>query len=166
MPSAAEPHIREARDSDRVAIGRVLREAFDQDGEARLVEALRADGDVVIELVAADGSAITGHVLLSRMRAPFRALALAPLAVAPARQREGIGAALVRTAIERARVAEWEGIFLLGEPAFYARFGFRADAARAFESPYAGSHFMLLPLAPPLPAASGAVEYPAAFNLL
>lgn len=166
MPSAAELRIRAARDSDYAAIGHLLRNAFGQDGEARLVEALRADGDVVIELVAADGGAIVGHVLLSRMRAQFRALGLAPLAVAPARQREGIGAALVGAAIERARVAKWDGIFLLGEPAYYVRFGFRADAARAFENPYAGSHFMLLPLVSPLPAASGAIEYPAAFSLL
>jgi putative acetyltransferase len=166
VPSAAELHIRDARDSDRVAIGRLLRGAFGQDGETRLVEALRADGNVFAELVAVDGSAIAGHVLLSRMRAPFRALGLAPLAVASARQRQGIGAMLMGAAIERARAAKWEGIFLLGAPAYYARFGFRADAARAFASPYAGSHFMLLPLVSPLPAASGAVEYPAAFSLL
>jgi putative acetyltransferase len=166
VPSAAELHIRDARDNDRIAIGRLLRGAFGQDGEARLVEALRADGDVVIELVAVDGSAIAGYVLLSRMLAPFRALGLAPLAVAPARQREGIGAVLVGAAIERARAAKWDGIFLLGEPGYYTRFGFTADAARAFENSYAGPYFMLLPLASPLPAASGAVEYPAAFNLL
>jgi putative acetyltransferase len=83
------------------------------------------------------------------MRAPFRALGLAPVSVLPDRQRSGIGSALI-----------------LGSPAFYRRFGFDPDLARGFQSPYAGPYLMALPLRGALPATSGAVAYAPAFAAL
>jgi predicted GNAT family acetyltransferase len=77
------------------------------------------------------------------MQAPFRALALAPVSVAPERQKAGIGSALVRSAVERARQAGWEAVFVLGDPAYYGRFGFDAHRAAGFSTPYAGEHFMV-----------------------
>ena len=81
---------------------------------------------------------VVGHVLLSRLVSPPGALALAPLAVLPDRQRRGVGSALVRAALARAREGGGAAAFVLGDPAYYGRFGFSAEAARGYASPYAG----------------------------
>jgi putative acetyltransferase len=156
--------VRPERADDIAAIDTVIVRAFGRDDEARLVAQLRRDGDATISLVAVAGDAVIGHVLLSPMAAPFRALGLAPVSVAPAHQKQGIGAALVNAAIGQARQDGWSAIFELGDPTYYGRFGFRADLAAGFSSPYAGPHFMVLPLANALPVASGIVSYAAAFS--
>ncbi len=121
---------------------------------------------MTLALVAVEDDEITGHVLLSPMRAPFKALGLAPLSVLPERQNRGVGAALTMAALARAKAGGWQAVFALGDNAYYERFGFRADLAAAFESPYAGAHFMVAPLLAALPALSGKVDYAAAFAAL
>jgi putative acetyltransferase len=148
--------------SQRAAIRRLHLESFPTGAEADLVEALRRDGDAVLSLVAEEGGEVAGHVLFSRMRAPFRALGLAPLAVRPAWRRRGVAASLVAAGLAEAGAAGWEAVFVLGDPAYYGRFGFDAGLAVGFASPYAGPHFMLKPLAP-LPFRTGRVDYAAAF---
>jgi putative acetyltransferase len=159
--------IRDETGADHAAVARVHRLAFGGDAEARLVEALRRSGAAAASLVAeCGGGTIVGHVLLSRLVSPPGALALAPLAVLPDRQRRGVGSALVRAALARARAGGWAAAFVLGNPAFYGRFGFEAEAARGYASPYAGEHFMVAPLgAEPLPGV-GAVVHPEPFAAL
>jgi putative acetyltransferase len=156
-------HIRDESPQDRQAIYQVISSAFGQSAEAKLVEKLRIAGDSVISLVAEEGGQIIGHVLLSRMEAPFRALALAPVSVVPTRQRCGIGSALIKEAVNRARSEGWAAIFVLGDPKYYERFGFDRDAAAAFNSPYAGPHFMILKLSPSLAATTGELHHAPAF---
>jgi putative acetyltransferase len=155
--------IRNERAADAAAIAGVVTAAFGRPEEARLVERLRRDGDVEISLVGVEGDLVVGHVLLSRLRAPFAALGLAPVSVAPDLQRRGVGGALIRAALARAAAEGWGGVFVLGDPDYYGRFGFDAGAARGFASPYAGRHFMALALDGALPATSGVVAYPTAF---
>src|SRR5215213_11039057 len=159
--------IRDEMEADHAAVARLHRLAFGGDAEARLVDALRRSDAAVVSLVAqSDDAVVVGHVLLSRLKAPERALALALLAVLPDRQRQGVGSTLVRTALARAREGGWAAAFVLGDPAYYGRFGFRADAARGYASPHAGEHFMAVPLGPePLPGV-GAVVHPAPFAAL
>lgn len=123
--------IRPEEPQDRDAIRALLLSAFGGEVEARLVEALRAAGDVVLSLVAERDGAVRGHILFSRLMVrgeeDFPAVALAPLAVDPAHQREGNGTALVKDAHLR---FQREGELLcvvLGDPAYYGRFGFAAD---------------------------------------
>ena len=158
--------IREERREDAPQVAAIVEEAFGQADEARLVEALRADGEVVISLVAVLEDVVVGHALLSRLDAPFRALALAPLSVAPGHQREGIGGALVAESLRRAEEQGWAAVFVLGDPAYYRRFGFRADLARGFSSPYAGQNFMVKSLGDELPASSGRIDYAPTFASL
>jgi len=141
----------------------VVTGAFGRDEESMLVERLHADGAAVIALVAVADDHLVGHVLFSRMTAPFPALGLAPLSVAPAHQGRGIGRALVNAGLSQAAVGPWRGVFVLGDPVYYKAFGFRPELARGFASPYAGPHFMALELGKTLPAASGPVEYAPAF---
>lgn len=155
--------IRNETIADIVNIAAVIERAFGRADEARLVERLRNDGDAAISLVATSGDAVVGHVLLSPMSAPFHALGLAPLSVLPQWQRRGIGSALIEAAVQRARARECRAIFVLGDPDYYGRFGFRTDLAVGFSSPYAGPHFMVLPLGGALPVVRGRVEYAAAF---
>ena len=96
--------IRPARPADAPAIAALLRAASNGEAEAALVAALREAGDAAIELVAEAPSGETlGHVLFSPMMVGATpALALAPLAVVPGAQRQGIGSALLREGLVRA----------------------------------------------------------------
>jgi putative acetyltransferase len=127
------------------------------------VDALRQDAAGVMSLVAEDAGEIVGHVMLSALDAPMPALALAPLAVVPARQRTGIGTRLVETALSIARERGWAAVVVLGDPAYYCRFGFTPEAARGFACKYAGAHLMMKALDVPVPS-SGRLVYPAAFE--
>ena len=152
--------------TDAAAIRAVVTAAFGQPGEADLIERLRADGDAVISLVAAERGEVLGHILLSRMAAPFRALGLAPVAVDPRHQHRGIGSRLIRAGLARAARDGWQGLFVVGDPRYYRRFGFDAALAGGFDSPYAGPHFMALALDGALPTTGGPVAYASAFAAL
>lgn len=132
------PAIRPARAGEDAAIDALLRQAFEGEDEARLVRRLREDGDLAVSLVAAAAGAICGHLALSPISGDIPALALAPVAVAPGAQRRGIGAALIRAAIA---LAGDRPVVVLGEPAYYSRFGFRP--AR-LASPYAGPYLQVI----------------------
>ena len=132
---------------------------------------LAADGDLVISMVAVAAEKVVGHVALSRMSvfadgAAVRALGLGPVAVVPERQRSGIGAALIEAGLEEAARAGVEIVFVLGEPAYYSRFGFDAAGARPFASPYAGPYFMALTLTDMVAAREGRADYAPAFARL
>jgi len=155
--------IREETAGDMAGIRAVVAAAFGRPDEANLVDTLRADGEGVISLVAAEGSSIVGHVLFSRMTAPLPALGMAPVSVAPHCQRSGVGSALIREGLARAQQQGFAAVFVLGDPAYYRRFGFDPDLARGFDCVYAGTHFMVLPLAERLLVTTGAVSYAPAF---
>jgi putative acetyltransferase len=158
--------IRDESPQDRQAVYRVVSSAFGRSSEAELIEKLHAAGDSVISLVAEEGSQLIGHVLLSRMGAPFPALALAPVSVVPTRQRCGIGSALIKEAVSRARSEGWAAIFVLGDPKYYERFDFDRSTAANFRSPYSGPHFMMLKLSPSLPSTTGELRHAPAFAAL
>lgn len=162
--------VRPAEPGDEEAIRAVHIAAFPTSLEADLVEALVRDGEAIVSLVAETGGRIGGHVLLSRMRVEgdgrvWRALGLAPIGVLPGYQGSGIGGALIEAALAIARASGEELVFLLGEPDYYGRFGFSAETAAPFASPYAGPYFMALRLrdALPLPR-SGIAAYAPAFS--
>jgi putative acetyltransferase len=158
--------VRDESPQDWEAVYQVISSAFGQSAEAELVEKLRGAGDSVVSFVAEEDSQIVGHVLLSRMDAPFPALALAPVSVIPARQRGGIGSILIERAVNHARTKGWAAVFVLGDPNFYERFGFSRDEAAGFTSPYAGQHFMVLKLSPSLPSTTGELRHARAFAAL
>ena len=125
--------IRPERQGDAQAIRSLVEDAFRgapySDGnEGRIVDRLRADGDLELSLVAVDdGGAITGHIAFSPCRietAPGRWCQLAPVSVRPDVQRLGTGSALVRAGICTMRERGFAGIALVGDPAYYSRFGF------------------------------------------
>ena len=159
--------MRPATAADHAAIRRVETAAFGQYAEADMVEAARAEGAALVELVAEQDGEIVGHILFSRMSVtPARFFAgLAPVAVSPHVQGRGIGDALCRAGIEAVRALGAEAVVVLGHPDYYPRFGFSAEAAHKLLSPYAGSPaFMALELTPGALAQPLKVDYPAAFG--
>jgi putative acetyltransferase len=158
--------IRYAKPADHAVISDVLTGAFGRADEADLVVKLRADGDAMFELVAEDDGAVAGHIFFSRLWADRTGLygALAPLAVRPERQGAGLGSNLVRMGVECAREFGCHGLLVLGDPAYYGRFGFSADGARQVIAPYRGlAAFQALALEDGAFAEPLNVAYPNAF---
>jgi putative acetyltransferase len=157
--------IRPAHIGDMPKIPALVEAAFGRHDEAVLVEALRRDNLIALEFVATILDTHVGHLVLSRLNAPPGALALAPLSVHPDHQRRGVGSALVRAAADRAEEDGWSAIFVLGDPAYYAKFGFSVSEASGFETPYAREYTAALVLDP---AAFGTlsreIDYPEAFG--
>jgi len=141
-------------------------------GEAELVRALHEAGDALVSLGAWQRDALVGHVLFSRMRVhadalPVAAAALGPIAVAPDWRRRGIGAALIAAGHEALQKAGVQLVFVLGDPAYYGRFGYTPDRAAPFASPYAGPFFMACTLDSTLPRPQrGEAIHAAAFSRL
>lgn len=157
--------------ADHEAIRHVNRLAFGQDDEARLVDALREGGYVRVSLVAETAGRVVGHILFSDLPILTRdgtvpALALAPMAVLPDFQNQGIGSALVRSGLEACRNQGHKIVVVLGHPQFYPRFGFSPRLAAPLESPFSGQDsFMALELVPgALDGVSGKVRYAPPFE--
>lgn len=163
--------IRAAKPADAEAIAALNRVAFGGEDEVGIVERLRRDGLVAVELVAGQGGEISGHILLSWLPTTMdghsvKALALAPMAVRPGLQKQGIGGRLIAAALGEARAAEAEAVIVLGHPDYYPRFGFSAALAQNLASPFSGEAFMALELLPgALTGKQGSVSYPSAFGL-
>jgi putative acetyltransferase len=163
--------IRTTTPSDHNAIRDLVSAAFGQPDEADLVARLRADGDALVELVATEEGAITGHILYSRLAIvrtdeTLSAAALAPVAVAPSHQRRGVGAALIRAGNAACAQLGLAAIIVLGHAEYYPRFGFSAATAESLDAPFSGPAFMALELAPDRLRGGGRVRYAPAFGAL
>ena len=165
----SEITIREERPADIAAIREVTRLAFEglsySDGsEPRIIDRLREDGDLVLSLVAEDAGGIIGHIALSAVEVEDGTagwFGLGPISVLPDKQRSGIGSLLMTEAINRKREREAKGIVLLGDPAYYRRFGFVQDPKLTYPGP-PPEYFQRLVLAGDPP--TGEVRYAAAFG--
>jgi putative acetyltransferase len=111
------------------AVRTVHTEAFGRPDEADLVERLRKRARFYLGLVAVNRTQVVGHILFTGVtlhgdRPPETIVALAPMAVLPGRQREGIGSALVREGLAACRSCGHDVVVVVGHPDFYPRFGF------------------------------------------
>ena len=161
--------IRSEQQGDEAAIHALTAAAFAEmpfsDGEEpKLVDALRASGDLTLSLVALDAAAIVGHIAFSPVTISDGSRAwygLGPVSVAPAVQRQGIGSALIGRGLADMRERGASGIVLLGNPAYYSRFGFEHDPQLCHSGP-PPRYFQRLVLAGAAPR--GIVTYVAAFG--
>lgn len=161
---------REERPGDIAAIDAVVRAAFDghphSDGsEPAIVERLRHDGDLTLSLVIEDGDRVIGHVAFSPVRcsAPGRWFGLGPVAVSPDCQRQGLGRALIAEGLQRLRGLGAAGCVVMGDPAYYGRFGFETDERFVYPGAPA-EYFTRLAFTPLDDAAGGPVAYAPAFG--
>lgn len=124
--------LRETQTSDLPALRALYDDAFAGTEELMpLVTALLGLGDAQRSLVAGAGAEVIGHVALVRCAIPGRRChpaLLGPLAVARAHQRSGVGSALVRAGLAAERDRGTDLVYVLGDPAYYARFGFAPGA--------------------------------------
>jgi len=133
--------VRPERDADIDAIRALTETAFrtapHADGtEHLIVDRLRAAGALTLSLVAEADGVVVGHVAFSPVAISDGSAGwygLGPISVDPARQGEGIGTRLVREGLERLKALGAAGCVLLGDPAYYARFGFEADPKLVLE---------------------------------
>jgi putative acetyltransferase len=155
--------IRPERPDDVPGIHAVHAASFPTDAEARLVDLLRAAGRLRVSLVAEVDRRVVGHVAFSPVTAASGAvgIGLAPVAVVEAYRRRGIAADLIRAGLEACRAAGFGWAVVLGEPAYYARFGFRPAAEFGLIDEYGGGPaFQAMELhAGNLPVGAGLVRY-------
>jgi putative acetyltransferase len=137
--------IRAEKPEDLAAIHHVVHHAFGRAAEADLVDALRRNGKSVLSLVAEDNGRVIGHILFSlvTIESPVvfedgtrHGVGLAPLAVWPERQNEGIGSMLVRQGLTECRNAGHPFAVVLGHPEYYPRFGFAPASRFGIKSEY------------------------------
>lgn len=166
-----EPAIREESPADQLRVDEIQEAAFGRTAEADLVRTLRTSARPGLSLVAELEGELVGHVFFSpvRIEGPAdspAAAGLAPLAVSPQHQRRGAGSALVRAGLEACVPLGWKAVFLLGDPGYYARFGFELAAPRGlhYESEAFDAAFQLVELEPgALSSCTGWVRYHEAF---
>ena len=166
--------MRADRPSDARAIWTVHEAAFGRPDEARLAAHLVQQATPHVSLVAELGSRVIGHVLFSPVtvegaRAAPPAGALGPVGVLPDAQARGTGSALIHAGLAACRALDWQLLFVLGAPAYYARFGFALAAPHGlhYASHAFDSAFQVQELAPgALTGVEGWVRYHAAFEAL
>ena len=160
--------IRAEQDSDASAISALIARAFGSAAhrsgtEQFIVDALRREGALAVSLVAEQAGEIRGHVAFSPVSLSDGSphwYGLGPAAVEPAWQGRGIGSSLIRAGLERLSAIGAAGCVVLGEPAYYRRFGFAREASIRYPGP-PPDYFMALRIAASMP--QGEVVYHAAF---
>ncbi|MEO1291959.1 MAG: N-acetyltransferase [Pseudomonadota bacterium] len=175
------PTLRFFRPSEWPAVKAVFSTAFGGPEEAHLLDRLRGDGDLAFAICAETPSAgldvempvdepFTAALAFCDLPIlgprPIRAVGLIGPAVLPAFRNRGLGSDLVRAGIAQCRKKGFEAICVLGDPTYFARFGFETSAARAIEAPYAGPYYMALALHDGLGQIAGEARYPRAFDAL
>jgi putative acetyltransferase len=165
------PSIRPETPDDLDVIRAVNRIAFESDDEPLLVDALREGGHVLASLVAEVDGEVVGHILftalpIETLDGTLHAAALAPMAVQPEFQNQGIGSALVLAGLARCRDLALDAVVVLGHPEYYPRFGFSAELAENLRAPFEGPAFMAIDLKPGiLEGCDGLVRYAPPFGL-
>ncbi len=169
---SAETIIRVAGGGDLDAVSRVERLAFSGEDEAEIVKLLLADPSAQpsLSLLAFSDGEPVGHILFTHAAlepgGPAAAL-LAPMAVVPAAQGQGVGGALIRAGLALQRERGVALVFVLGHPGYYPRHGFQPAMPLGLQPPYALSAehaeaWMVAALAPDLLGAVTGRVVPAA----
>ncbi len=135
--------IRTEKQEDIESIREVNLMAFGQDGEGRLVDAIRQSDEFIpaLSLVAIENGQVVGHILFSPIKIETQtgdvdALSLAPMAVRPEFQNRGIGSELVREGLKSCKRLGHKIVVVVGHPDYYPRFGFVPARKKGLEAPF------------------------------
>ncbi|MGB0661108.1 MAG: GNAT family N-acetyltransferase [Mangrovicoccus sp.] len=155
--------IRPAIPDDYTAISILVVHAFGQNNEHKLIEALRRSDQARCELVAEQNGDLVGHICFSELSTPDNWWALAPVCVQNARQNQGIGGALIREGLDKARAHKAAAVVVVGDPNYYSRFGFIFGGKATLMSPYPAQYTGLYPIETSTATAQTALVYPRPF---
>ena len=166
--------IRAETSEDRESVHRVNELAFPTPSEADLVDALREKAHPYISLVAIAEDQVVGHIFFSPVTiesepGAFTAMGLAPMAVLPEYQRQGIGSLLVREGLSECQRIGHDVVVVLGHSSYYPRFGFVPASSKRLRSEYdvRDEVFMVAELTPgALRGRTGLVKYHPEFGKL
>lgn len=165
--------IRPEQPDDIAAVRAINETAFSQPAEAAIVDSLRTACPDSVSLVAVEDGRIVGHILFSPVvvsagNEATQGMGLAPMAVLPDRQHQGIGSLLVRAGIEALRERNCPFIIVLGHPEYYPRFGFAPASRHGLSCQWEGvpdEAFMVLILdEEAMAGVSGTVRYREEFD--
>jgi putative acetyltransferase len=135
-----EIKIRREETEDIEQVREIVRAAFPTDAESKLVDALRASGKAIISLVAFDTDQVLGHVLFSPVStippSEAKGIGLAPVAIRPSVQSQGIGSELIREGLQLCRELGYDYCVVLGDPKYYSRFGFEKASSFGLQNEY------------------------------
>ena len=126
------PDLKTMDDADAAHLASLYAAAFPGEDLMPLVLRLLAEVPDLVSLAATTGDELMGHVLFTPCGvngSAARVALLGPLAVAPGHQKREIGSALVREGLRRMRADGFAKVLVLGDPAYYGRFGFRSETA-------------------------------------
>lgn len=142
-PPRASLDIREERPGDEPAIREINQEAFETDEESVIVDRLRETCPDQLSLVAIREGELVGHILFTPVTArrdggTIIGMGLAPMAVRPRLQRQGIGSKLVRSGLMMIREDGYPFVVVLGHPEYYPRFGFERASDHGLSCEYDG----------------------------
>jgi putative acetyltransferase len=168
--------LRQERQADLADIFEINKLAFGQESEAKLVDALRNNPTAFIpelSIVATVNNKIVGHILFTKINIKdeqgnnCESLGLAPMAVRPELQKNGIGGKLIRKGLEVAKGLGFKSVIVLGHEHYYPKFGFEPaekwNVKSTFDVP--SNVFMAIELAEgALKNMSGTVIYPKEFE--
>lgn len=163
--------VRQETPEDEAAIHALNASAFETGAEARLVDALRANGALTVSLVAVLDGAVVGHlafspVVVEAAGRTLQGVGLAPMAVAPSHQRQGIGTRLLEEGLRVVRSSGHPFCVVLGHADYYPRHGFVPARSRALRWEHGHDEaFFVQALTPgALDGVSGTVRYRPEFN--
>jgi len=161
--------IREEREEDIEQITAIHNQAFSGPEEGKIVEELRKNGNLLISLIAESDRKLVAHIAYSPMSNKDReiiGIGLAPVAVLPAYQRQGIGSRPIEKGNETAFAGGFSKIFVLGDLEYYRRFGFEIAKNYNYFSSFdpEGKHFMVMGRPLEKAAEVTAVDYCAEFG--
>jgi putative acetyltransferase len=132
--------IRKEEVKDIHQVREIVQAAFPSDVESKLVDAIRENGKATISLIAVNGEEVLGHILFSPVTtsppSEGKGIGLAPVAVKPEHQSQGIGSQLIREGLKLCKKLHYDYCVVLGSPEYYGRFGFKRASEFDLQNEY------------------------------
>ena len=166
--------IRQEKKGDYRIIYEVNKQAFNQKDESELINRIRAGKNFIpgLSLVAENNGELIGHILFSKIKIigekVYETLSLAPIAVLPKYQNQGVGGKLIKEGLKRAEKLGFNSVLVVGHKDYYPKFGFEKASKWNIKCPFEvpdGAFMAIELITGSLKNKSGVVEFPKEFQI-